>query len=904
MTIVLRAQLCLCLCIIFVLTQLAILHFPFLICTLNRTENVEPAMSKLPLDLPKSLNVADLPESVRSNAIKAIVTDEIYDPWQGKTVSTSKTLTSAAKYASAGMAAAAGVASTISSKLDTPDDEDVEAIVEDETLSEKDKTNKIYKLFFAASSDGDLDTVRDILGGKAKDFIDIDGTDDSGSTALIYASCFGHEDIVVELLRYGADVDKPDQSEWTPLMWAINNSHLDVVERLLENDASVTKKTSTGRSALDFVTPFSEIYTYMASLGYINSNQPSDFYNDGLMSNKGFGGEEPDQLLMESAYNLDVDMTHLKLDDDDDIPGLGTGLDDLDGEQEFLWDRCLPDQMFVFAESDIPRILEVGITQMEPKRSPTQKPIPANLLFLCARYAHNYGSPEILENLLSPAFTRIRNVIMAKREDIAFLSFWLSNCTLLLYYMRKDVNLLPATVEYQEKLSELITDITVLISQDAERRLELVLNSSILDYQTIPGLDEIHYQSEWRIFRSSKKPKSHKEEMEEIYRPPTPKKKMLPSPRNVTSILSSILFVTDLYEVHPIIVQQLMSQIFYWLGSVLFNRIISNRKYLARSRAMQIRLNVSAIEDWARINNRKPDEITDEFHRGGDVKYPSLSDLCRKHFTPLIEILQWLQCFTAIGNDLANVTATLQQLTALNAKQLLHVANKYRAEVGEKGLSKAYKAYLSQLTLYGTKENNYSSQITKCTIHNVLDSESRKPEESVKEPVIKDDVPKMISREPENAGESTPKTEPEPVQEKEKTPAELADSIAPVAPSSSVVAPIHHSDDEDDDGNELYLNASIVLPFVIPTLTEMIVTWGAGLGGTHKKRAKKYEPSLPTEFLDKLDLAGEPNQPSAGLSVNPIFGGNLAMPQPSVHRTWGEDMATEELEREEYGSVW
>ena len=127
------------------------------------------------------------------------------------------------EYASAGMAAAAGVASTISSKLDTPDDEDVEAIVEDETLSEKDKTNKIYKLFFAASSDGDLDTVRDILGGKAEDFIDIDGTDDSGSTALIYASCFGHEDIVVELLRYGADVDKPDQSEWTPLMWAVND---------------------------------------------------------------------------------------------------------------------------------------------------------------------------------------------------------------------------------------------------------------------------------------------------------------------------------------------------------------------------------------------------------------------------------------------------------------------------------------------------------------------------------------------------------------------------------------------------------------------------------------------------------------------------------------------------------
>lgn len=715
-------------------------------------------------------------------------------------------------------------------------------------------------------------------------------------------------------------------------MWAINNHHERIVERLIEHGASLTQKTSTGRSAMDFITPYSDIYNYVKEHGLIASTEPEDFYDDGLTSSRGFGGEEPNQLMMESAYNLELDMSHLRV-EDDDIPGMGIGSvgNDDDEDQQFLWDRCLPDQMFVFNESDIPKILDLGISQMEPKRSHAQKPIPANLLFLSARYAHYYGSSEILDSLLLPAFQRIRTVIMGKLEDIAFLSFWLSNCTLLLYYLRKDIGLLPASVLHQEKLAELITDITVLISQDAERRLELVLNSSILDYQTIPGLDEIHYQSEWRIFRSSKKPKSHKEEMEDIYRPPSPKKKMLPSPRNVTSILSSILFVTDLYEVHPIIVQQLMSQIFYWLGTVLFNRIMDNRKYLARSRAMQIRLNVSAIEDWARANNRKPEDIQDEFHSGGGHKYPSMTDLCRKQFGPLVELLQWLQCFTAVGNDLGNVDATLQQLSTLNSCQLLHVANKYRAEVGEKGFSKEYKAYLSQLKTHAySKETSFNTQAVNTTIHNVLsrppsrkatpkpelDSKVEpKPSDSTNEnaPEIEEKGEKAVVKEPSSSPLPAPAPTTEPVapttshtKTNSETAAELADTPVQVRPSSTVVAAPTRDTflDGEDNKPELFLDASAVLPFVIPTLTEMIVTWGAGLGGTQASRAKKYEPSLPTEFIDKLDMAPAGTGGRYDVNVNPIFQ-DLKVPKPSVHKGWGEDPSVDDLDRgDEYRTVW
>lgn len=725
--------------------------------------------------------------------------------------------------------------------------------------------------------------------------------------------------------------------EWTALIWAISNHHEDVVRSLLENNASLDIATSQGRTALDFVTPSSDIYNYMSSHGYITSSQPVDFYDDGknpLAGTDDFNSSSFNRVMLESAaYNLDVNMDHLKLDD-------ASSQNDFDDDDEFLWDRCLPDQMFVFNEGDIPTILDLSISQMEPKRSKGQKPIPANILFLCARYAHYYGSAEILENLLTPAFSRIRVQVMSKKEDIAYLAFWLSNCSLLLYYLRKDAGLLPHSVPYQETLSELITDITILISQDAERRLDLVLDASILNYETLPGLNDIHYQSEWRFFKSHKKPKSHKEEMEEIYRPPSPKTKMQPSPRNVTSILGSVLFVTDLYEIHPIIVQELMSQLFYWLGVVLFNRVLSNRKYLARSRAMQIRLNVSAIEDWALANNRRPEDIVDEFHEGHDQRYPSLADLCHKHFTPLVQILQWLQIFTGFGSDFTNVVAALQQLDSLNPRQLLHVAKKYRAEVGEQGLSKEYRNYLSQLNLHYQKAASHTSKVQSATIHTMCakkeDAEHAEAagnqEDSRKS--IDLEVPKILPGHKEERQVVPPQTDGkensngEAPQTDAERAAELADTPVPITPSASIV-PRHHREvelDEDDDddsgdgagGGEVYLDASAVLPFVIPTLREMIVTWGRGFGGIHKLRAKKYEPTLPDEFVDKLDMstshgAAEGGAVPGGIgaggsgteygkSMNPIFG-SLAVPEPSAAKTWG-DIPDEDLDRDEFRSVW
>jgi len=65
--------------------------------------------------------------------------------------------------------------------------------------------------------------------------------------------------------------------------------------------------------------------------------------------------------------------------------------------------------MFVFSSRDIPHILETLIS-VEPARSSSYKPIPAYVIFLAARFAHNFSTPELLDELLEATIVAIKSV--------------------------------------------------------------------------------------------------------------------------------------------------------------------------------------------------------------------------------------------------------------------------------------------------------------------------------------------------------------------------------------------------------------------------------------------------------------------------------------------------------------
>ena len=71
-----------------------------------------------------------------------------------------------------------------------PGIEDEEAVANDEKLSEPEKKELLQKAITMAASNGDVEKVKKILNGKARDFVDLNASDEDGTPPLIYASCF------------------------------------------------------------------------------------------------------------------------------------------------------------------------------------------------------------------------------------------------------------------------------------------------------------------------------------------------------------------------------------------------------------------------------------------------------------------------------------------------------------------------------------------------------------------------------------------------------------------------------------------------------------------------------------------------------------------------------------------
>ena len=68
--------------------------------------------------------------------------------------------------------------------------EDEDAVASNEKLSDDEKKDVLQKALNMAASNGDVERIQRILGGKAKGFVDIDAPDEEGTSPLIYASCF------------------------------------------------------------------------------------------------------------------------------------------------------------------------------------------------------------------------------------------------------------------------------------------------------------------------------------------------------------------------------------------------------------------------------------------------------------------------------------------------------------------------------------------------------------------------------------------------------------------------------------------------------------------------------------------------------------------------------------------
>lgn len=111
-------------------------------------------------------------------------------------------------------------------------------------------------------------------------------------------------------------------------MWAMTNRHKGIAKLLLDHGASPEIRSTSGRTAFDFMPPNSELADYLHESGYIGSAGVSsdDFYDTGLAQDR-FEEEMAEnelkrRMMMESAINLEVDLSSLGLDEQQEVSAL------------------------------------------------------------------------------------------------------------------------------------------------------------------------------------------------------------------------------------------------------------------------------------------------------------------------------------------------------------------------------------------------------------------------------------------------------------------------------------------------------------------------------------------------------------------------------------------------------
>lgn len=104
----------------------------------------------------------------------------------------------------------------------------------------------------------------------------------------------------------------------------MTNRHKGIAKLLLDHGASPEIRSTSGRTAFDFMPPNSELADYLHESGYIGSaGVTDDFYDTGLAQDR-FEEEMAEnelkrRMMMESAINLEVDLSSLGLDEQQEV---------------------------------------------------------------------------------------------------------------------------------------------------------------------------------------------------------------------------------------------------------------------------------------------------------------------------------------------------------------------------------------------------------------------------------------------------------------------------------------------------------------------------------------------------------------------------------------------------------
>ncbi|XP_075467388.1 unconventional myosin-Vb-like isoform X2 [Ascaphus truei] len=254
--------------------------------------------------------------------------------------------------------------------------------------------------------------------------------------------------------------------------------------------------------------------------------------------------------------------------------------------------------MLVCHPEDEPRLIQTIITDLSPQSVLDGEPVlPAYVLFMCFRHADYCSAEHRVLSLFMATVTAIKRVVKEHSCDFELLSFWLSNTVRLMHCIKQYSGDRVTSQEnsadqnrhclrnfdlssHWQSLESLCARIYQQLVRAAERRLQPMIIPSMLEN------DSIQRMSCKRVLGSRYRDRAGT----------TP----CYSLDSLLLLLSSFHTALQRCHLQDDVSAQLLRQLLRTLTSTALNHLLLCRDMCCWSRGLQIRYNVSQLEEWLR----------------------------------------------------------------------------------------------------------------------------------------------------------------------------------------------------------------------------------------------------------------------------------------------------------------
>lgn len=312
--------------------------------------------------------------------------------------------------------------------------------------------------------------------------------------------------------------------------------------------------------------------------------------------------------------------------------------------------------MLEYKREDESKLIQNLILELRP-RGVVVNMIPglaANILFMCVRHADYLNDGAKLKALMNAVVSGVKKVITDHHTDFEILSFWLSNTYHMLNCLKQysgEEEFMKQNTPRQNKnclqnfdLSEhrqILSDLAIRIHHQfitvIEKALTPMIVPGMLEHETLQGF-------------SSMKPTGFRKRSNSIYEDS--------EMYSISSILQQLSLFHSTVSQHgmdPGLIRQAVKQQFFLIGATTLNNILLRKDMCSCRKGMQIRCNLSYLEEWLKEK---------------DMQSSSAFDTLK----PLSQAAWLLQVNKSTDDDAKEI---IEQCTELNPVQIVKILNSY-----------------------------------------------------------------------------------------------------------------------------------------------------------------------------------------------------------------------------------